>query len=72
MALQRYGAGLKELRKKVCAEHQAPKPQKRLAWLPEEAEVIKGNTKTPTSALKRLLGVLELRSGGSAYEPKND
>ena len=41
LACQRYAAGLKELRKKIRAEHEAAKPQKRLAWLPEEVEAIK-------------------------------
>ena len=42
LACQRYAAGLKELRKKIRAEHEAAKPQERLAWLPEEVEKIKG------------------------------
>ena len=33
LACQRYAAGLKELRKKIRAEHEAAKPQERLAWL---------------------------------------
>ena len=41
LACQRYAAGLKELRKKIRAEHEAAKPQERLAWLPEEVEAIK-------------------------------
>ena len=41
LACQRYSAGLKELRKKIRAEHEAAKPQKRQAWLPEEVESIK-------------------------------
>jgi len=32
LACQRYAAGLKELRKKIRAEHEAAKPQERLAW----------------------------------------
>ena len=63
LACQRYAAGLKELRKKIRAEHEAAKPQERLAWLPEEVEAIKnqyegtgdstlGTTKIITSRTK--------------------
>ena len=45
LACQRYAAGLKELRKKIRAEHEAAKPQERLAWLPEEVEAIKARYK---------------------------
>ena len=41
LACQRYAGGLKELRKKIRAEHDAAKPQERLAWLPEEIDAIK-------------------------------
>ena len=41
LAYQRYAAGLKKLRRKIRAEHEAAKPQERLAWLPEEVESIK-------------------------------
>ena len=36
IALQRYGAGLKELAKRIRLEHEASKPQAPLLWLPEE------------------------------------
>ena len=41
LACQRYASGLKELRKRIRAEHEAAKPQERLAWLPEELDEIK-------------------------------
>ena len=41
LACQRYAAGLKELRKKIRAEHEAAKPQERLTWLPEDIEAIR-------------------------------
>ena len=40
IALQRYGDGMKALAAKIRREHEAAKPQGRLAWLPEEVEKI--------------------------------
>ena len=41
IAMQRYGDGMKALAAKIRREHEAAKPQTRLAWLPEEVEQIK-------------------------------
>ena len=41
IAMQRYGDGMKALAAKIRREHEAAKPQERLAWLPEEVEAIK-------------------------------
>ena len=40
IALQRNGDGMKALAAKIRREHEAAKPQGRLAWLPEEVEKI--------------------------------
>ena len=70
LACQRYAAGLKELRKKIRAEHEAAKPQERLAWLPEEVEAIKtqyeGTGFDPQEIAALVMG-LRGRSG-SAYD----
>ena len=61
LACQRYAAGLKELRKKIRAEHEAAKPQKQLAWLPEEVEAIKDlYIDAPFDAQEIALDVLRL------------
>ena len=61
LACQRYAAGLKELRKKIRAEHEAAKPQERLAWLPEEVEAIKALYKDiPLGAQEIALDVMRL------------
>lgn len=36
IALQRYGAGMKELARKIRLEHEQKRPQTPLSWLPEE------------------------------------
>ena len=68
LACQRYAAGLKELRKKIRAEHEATKPQERLAWLPEEVEAIrdqyKGSDFVPQEIAAEVMGL----RGGSAYD----
>ena len=70
LACQRYSDGLKELRKKIRAEHEAAKPQERLAWLPEEVEAIKDQYKgadfTPQEIAAEVIGL----RGGSAYDDK--
>lgn len=43
IALQRYGSGVKELQRRIRKEHEAAKPQERLAWLPEQVEEVKGH-----------------------------
>ena len=61
LACQRYAAGLKELRKKIRAEHEAAKPQERLAWLPEEVEAINALYKDiPLGAQEIALDVMRL------------
>ena len=68
LACQRYSDGLKELRKKIRAEHEAAKPQERLAWLPEGVGAIKDQYKgadfTPQEIAAEVVGL----RGGSAYD----
>ena len=73
LACQRYAAGLKELRKKIRAEHEAAKPQKRLAWLPEEVEAIKDLYKdAPFDAQEIALDVLRLPHWPNQWDPETD
>ena len=41
LALQRYGAGMKQLARKIREEHEAAKPKEKLTWLPEELDQIR-------------------------------
>ena len=70
LACQRYAAGLKELRKKIRAEHEAAKPQERLAWLPEDIEAIRnqyeGTDFDPQEIATLVLGLLG--KPGSDYD----
>ena len=73
LACQRYAAGLKELRKKIRAEHEAAKPQERLAWLPEEVEAIKDLYKdAPFDAQEIALHVLGLPPWPEQWDSKTN